>query len=82
LRRLRLHGLIERTPNSFRYRITDFGIRVALFFTRTYNRLLRPDLAAALPALHAIQTPLKRAFHTLAAQIDSTIKQAHLAGKT
>jgi hypothetical protein len=42
LRRLRLHGLIERVPNSFRYRVTDFGLRVALFFTRTYNRLLRP----------------------------------------
>ena len=54
LRRLRLHGLIERVPNSFRYRVTDFGFRIALFFTRTYNRLLRPGLAAALPALRAI----------------------------
>src|SRR5437764_1683805 len=34
LRRLRLHGLIERVPNSFRYRVTKFGLRVALFFTR------------------------------------------------
>ncbi len=42
LRRLRLHRLIERIPNSFRYQVTDFGFRVALFFTRTYNRLLRP----------------------------------------
>lgn len=79
LRRLRLHGLIERIPNSFRYHVTNFGMRIALFFTRTYNRLLRPGLAAALPALHAISTPLKRAFDTLAAQIDSTIKQAQLA---
>src|SRR5437660_8142344 len=67
LRRLRLHGLIERLPNSFRYRVTDFGFRVALFFTRTYNRLLRPGLAAALPALRAVATPLKRAFDALAA---------------
>ena len=49
LRRLRLHGLIERLPKSFRYRVTDFGLRVALFFTRAYNRLLRPGLATALP---------------------------------
>jgi hypothetical protein len=41
--------------------VTDSGFRVALFFTRTYNRLLRPGLAAALPALRAISTPLKRA---------------------
>jgi hypothetical protein len=33
LRRLRLHGLIERVPKSFRYRVTDLGLRVALFFS-------------------------------------------------
>jgi hypothetical protein len=27
---------------SFGYRVTDLGLRIALFFTRTYNRLLRP----------------------------------------
>lgn len=79
LRRLRLHGLIERTPNSFRYRVTDFGLRVALFFTRVYNRLLRPGLAATLPALRPISTPLQRAFNALTAQIDSAVKQAQLA---
>jgi hypothetical protein len=79
LRRLRLHGLIQREPNSFRYRVTDFGLRVALFFTRAYNRLLRPGLAAALPALRALTTPLKRAFDALAAQIDTMTKQTHLA---
>jgi hypothetical protein len=82
LRRLRLHGLIERMPNSFHYRVTDFGLRVALFFTRTYNRLLRPGLAAALPALRAITTPLKRAFDTLAAHIDTIVNQAQFAHKT
>jgi hypothetical protein len=59
LRRLRLHGLIERLPGSFRYRVTEFGLRVALFFTRVYNRLLRPSLAAAVPSLRHIATPLK-----------------------
>jgi hypothetical protein len=29
LRRLRLHGLIQRVPKSFRYRVTDLGLRVA-----------------------------------------------------
>jgi hypothetical protein len=79
LRRLRLHGLIERVPNSFCYRVTDFGFRVALFFTRTYNRLLRPGLAAVLPSLCPITSPLKRAFNRLAAQIDTMINQAQLA---
>ncbi|MFB9261715.1 hypothetical protein ACFFWD_00780 [Bradyrhizobium erythrophlei] len=81
LRRLRLHGLIERLPNSFRYRVTDVGLRVALFFTRTYNRLLRPGLAAALPSLRAITSPLKRAFDLLGAQIDTMISQTQLASK-
>ncbi|MFI7644127.1 hypothetical protein [Nonomuraea sp. NPDC049400] len=27
LRRLHLHGLIERIPRSHRYRVTDFGLR-------------------------------------------------------
>src|SRR6516225_5978426 len=45
LRRLRLHGIIERIPQSHRYRVTDTGLRIALFFTRTYARILRPGLA-------------------------------------
>ena len=34
LRRLRLHGLIARLPGTHRYRVTEPGLRVALFFTR------------------------------------------------
>src|SRR5436190_1274434 len=79
LRRLRLHGLIERLPNSFRYRVTEFGLRAALFFTRIYNRLLRPALAAALPVLRAANTPLARAFNRIDQQIDACIDQTQLA---
>ena len=79
LRRLRLHDFIERTPNGFRYRATDLGWRVALFFTRVYNRLLRTGLAAALPALRAVATPLSRALMALTAKIDAMINQAQLA---
>jgi hypothetical protein len=79
LRRLRLHGLIERLPNSFRYRVTEFGFRAALFFTRAYNRLLRPGLAAALPGLRAINTPLKRAFDKIDQHINTWSNQARLA---
>ena len=59
LRRLRLNGFVERLPKSFRYRVTDFGWRAALFFTRAYNRILRPASAAALPGHGALATPLK-----------------------
>ncbi len=79
LRRLRLHGLIERVPGTFRYRVTQFGARVALFFTRLYNRLLRPGLAAALPALHPVDTSLKRAFNQIDAQLSASINRERLA---
>ncbi|MEX2283303.1 MAG: hypothetical protein WEE89_12540, partial [Gemmatimonadota bacterium] len=48
LRRLRLHGLIERTPGSHRYHLTTTGLRTALFFTRAYARLLRPGISQLL----------------------------------
>ena len=79
LRRLRLHGLIERLPHSFRYRVTEFGFRTALFLTRAYNRLLRPGLAAAVPALHSTSTALKRAFDKINDEIDACIQQAAFA---
>ena len=47
LRRLRLHGLIERIPGTHTYAVTSDGIRVAVFFTKLHDRLLRPLLAAA-----------------------------------
>src|SRR5262249_8704682 len=49
LRRLRLHGLIERQAGTHRYAVTDQGLRIALFFTRSYARLLRPGLAEVRP---------------------------------
>jgi hypothetical protein len=45
LRRLRLHGLIERTPHSHRYRLTDTGLQQAMFLTRVHDRLLRTGLS-------------------------------------
>ncbi len=45
LRRLKLHGLIERIPRTQRYAITDLGKRVALFYTKLNARILRPGLS-------------------------------------
>jgi hypothetical protein len=69
LRRLRLHGLIERRPGTQRYRPTADGLRIALFFTRTYARLLRPGLAQILPGLPAGPSPLRAAFDRLDQEI-------------
>jgi hypothetical protein len=78
LRRLRLHGLIERIPKTFRYRVTQFGWRAALFFTRAYNRMLRPGLAAALPGFCTVAPSLQRAFDNLDTKVSQWLEQAQL----
>ena len=77
LRRLRLHGLIERIPKTHRYQPTPLGIRVAIFFTRTYNHVLRTGLAAIIDP--NIDTPLRQQFDRLDAAITKHIDNARLA---
>jgi hypothetical protein len=79
LRRLRLHGLIERLAGTHRYQVTDLGWRVALFFTRTYARVLRPGLAQIVPNAPPVASPLRRRFDQLALAMDDWIAQAALA---
>ncbi|HKD09146.1 MAG TPA: hypothetical protein VKB79_24800 [Bryobacteraceae bacterium] len=79
LRRLRLHGLIERIPCTHRYRLTGFGLRVALFFTRTYDHLLRPGLGAIMPALSTQTNPLRRAFDRMDLEVNAWIQHASIA---
>ena len=79
LRRLRLHGIIERIPHSHRYQLTPEGSRIALFFSRTYARLLRPKLAAIIPKHAApIATNLRVAFDRLNTAIDACCKEERL----
>jgi hypothetical protein len=79
LRRLRLHQIIARIPGTHRYRLTDFGLRTALFFTRVYNRLLRPGLGRILPDLSSLPCPLRRAFDKLDCELTTLLQQAQLA---
>jgi hypothetical protein len=76
LRRLRLHGLIERFPHSHRYEPTPLGLRVALFFSRTYTRLLRPILAAIAPNATPRHSPIRAAFERLQTLIDQACQDA------
>jgi hypothetical protein len=79
LRRLRLHGIIERIPRSHRYQLTPEGLRIALFFSRTYARLLRPKLAEIIPKIAPpIQTRLRTAFDRLTTEIDACCQQERL----
>jgi hypothetical protein len=78
LRRLRLHGLIERIPRTHRYQLTPHGLRIALFFSRTYARLLRPKLAQILSKAPPVPTPLRAAFDRLTAEIDASCQEQRL----
>jgi hypothetical protein len=78
LRRLRLHGLIQRIPKSHRYQVTPTGLRIALFFSRTYARLLRPKLAEIMPAGPPGGSALRVTFDRLQAQIDASCTEQKL----
>jgi hypothetical protein len=75
LRRLRLHGMIERIAGTHRYRLTRQGGRAALFCTRTYNRLLRPGLAQIIPEEALDDSDLRRAFDQLDDKIECWIER-------
>lgn len=49
LRRLRLKGLIQRLPHSFRYQLTPYGRQIALLFAKLDARLFRRLFAALEP---------------------------------
>ncbi|MGO9498359.1 MAG: hypothetical protein ACLQA5_16885 [Solirubrobacteraceae bacterium] len=76
LRRLRLHGLIQRIPRKNTYVLTPDGIRVAVFYTKLRNRLLRPLLDADKPPA---KTEIRHALRTLENAVADYIHTARLA---
>jgi len=76
LRRLRLHGLIERAPESHRYTVTDKGLRVALWFTRCHARLFRPALGELFAEDVPEDSPLRRAFDRFDQEVNRYIEKA------
>ena len=75
LRRLRLHGLIERVPRTHRYRITPTGAQVAMFYARLYTRALRP--ACSLEPEGSARA--QRAFDRLDAALAQFLEELKLA---
>lgn len=73
LRRLRLHGIIARVPGTQRYRLTSFGLQVALFYARVYQRLLRPGFSELADARLVESSPLAKALATLQRHLDAYV---------
>ena len=71
LRRLRLHGVLERIPQTQRYRLTPFGLKTALFYSRVYQRLLRPGLSELHDPRSLQATPLKHALLRFQKAVDT-----------
>ena len=79
LRRLRLHGLIERIPKTHSYRITAKGLRTAIFYTRLYNRSLRTGLADISPDPANANPPVARSIRAAEAALNTWYDQQNLA---
>ncbi|MGH3698972.1 MAG: hypothetical protein ACRDQY_05785, partial [Pseudonocardiaceae bacterium] len=75
LRRLRLKGLITRLPHSNTYVLTEQGQRVAIFYTKLHNRLLRPLLAAHDPPA---PPPLRQALRVINQHVKDYISEARM----
>ena len=76
LRRLRLHGLIEKIPATNTYRTTSERIRVAVFYTKLRGRLLGPLLDAGDQPPAPLE--LRRALATIDRTIATYITGARL----
>jgi hypothetical protein len=79
LRRLRIHGLIQRIPHSFRYQVTSAGLRQARFLTRLTQRLLIPGLSQLTDPSPPLPTPLRAAARAYDTAIDELTRHAVLA---
>jgi hypothetical protein len=75
LRRLRMKGLIRRLPRSNTYVLTPDGQRVAIFYTKLHNRLLRPLTAANDPPA---PLPLRQALRVIDRHVADYIAEARM----
>ncbi|MGI8413067.1 MAG: hypothetical protein ACR2QA_11420, partial [Solirubrobacteraceae bacterium] len=73
---LRRKGFIQRIPRTHRYELTSEGRRLAVFFSKTYTRIVNPSLARldpALPADIARRTPLATAWRAFEHALDEKL---------
>ncbi|MBL8228738.1 MAG: hypothetical protein JNL98_09690 [Bryobacterales bacterium] len=74
-----MHGIIERIPRTHRYQVTGAGLRIALFFTRTYARLLRPKLAEIMAVGPPPSSQIRAVFDRVQVEIERACRDEKLA---
>ena len=75
LARLGRNGIIERLPHPNTYVLTADGLRVAIFYTKLHDRLLRPRLVANQPPA---PPALRKALRTIDTHVQQYIDAARL----
>ncbi|HEX6760311.1 MAG TPA: hypothetical protein VF086_18185 [Propionibacteriaceae bacterium] len=75
LARLRSKALIERRPHTNTYQLTPDGQRIAIFYTKVHDRLLRPLIAADAPPAPA---ELRRALRVVDRHLHDYVEHARL----
>ena len=77
VRKLRLHGLIERVPKSYAYRFTPKGSKLSILLVQLRKRIYGPlafGLFRTRPNLEAIpDSPFEKAYLKVERAIDETI---------
>jgi len=78
IRKLRLHGLIERIPGTYCYRYTSSGQKRAILLIQIRNRIYGPlayGLLRHRPAQdHAPDSPFERAYYKIEKAVDELIE--------
>jgi hypothetical protein len=77
LRRLRVHGLLERVPHTHRYHVTDTGLPTAIFLARLHDRFLPTGLAETTDP--ASSGPLRAATKRYHQALDTLARSTALA---
>ena len=71
-----MKGLIRRLDRANIYVLTPHGQRVAVFYVKVHDRLLRPLIAANAPPA---PLPLRHALRTIDRHVEDYIAQARMA---
>ena len=77
-----VNGFLRRLPGTHRYELTADGRRLAVFFAKTYARVVTPSLAELDPALPdeiASASPLARSWRGFERALEARIADAALA---
>lgn len=82
LRRLRRKGLIARIAGTHRYIVTTYGLKVALFVSKLYLRVLRPAWNHTQAAVRSVPYRLHRALQRVQTEIDRLVHNAQLQNLT